>query len=266
MTQPPEEAGRAAPRRDRERAVTSSFVSLAGRLAQGDDAVDLLAELTADCAELLDIDSAGLLLANTRGVLNLLAASSEASRDLELLQLQSEEGPCLDCYRDGAAITVPDLRQEAQRWPRFTTAAAEAGFVSVHAVPMRLRNRRLGALGLFGTKAGKLNDDDLSLGQALADVASISLVQDRAAADGKSVTDQLQKALNSRMVLEQAKGLLAQQGDLDMPEAFAAIRRFAHDRGERLTDVARALVSRDLTASTMLTQVHARDDNGPSVD
>lgn len=264
MTQPQEATGRAVPGHDRERTVTSSFVSLAGRLAQGYDAVDLLGQLTADCAALLDIDSAGLLLANTSGVLNLLAASSEASRDLELLQLQSEEGPCLDCYRGGTAITVPDLTEETERWPRFTAVAAEAGFVSVHAVPMRLRNRRLGALGLFGTKAGTLNDDDLSLGQALADVASISLVQDQAAADSRAVTDQLQKALNSRVILEQAKGLLAQQGDLDMAEAFVAIRQFAYGRRERLTDVARALVDRDLSAATLLAEAHIADDGGPA--
>lgn len=248
---------------DRERAVTASFVSLASSLAGGHDIVDLLAQLTTDCAELLDIDSAGLLLANARGVLNLLAASSEASRDLELLQLQGEEGPCLDCYRDGVAVTVPDLTREAGRWPRFTAIAADAGFVSVHALPMRIRDRRLGALGLFGTKAGPLNDDDLSLGQALADVASVSLIQNQPV-DSRSVTEQLQKAFNSRVVLEQAKGLIAQHGDLDMAAAFAVIRRYAHASGRPLTDVARALVDRELPATALLDQVSVADETGPA--
>jgi transcriptional regulator with GAF, ATPase, and Fis domain len=236
----------------REPEVTRAFVGLARSLVDGYDVVDLLSTLTTNCAELLDIDSVGLLLANKRGELHVVAASSEASRDLELLQLQKEEGPCLDCYQDGRAVNVADLSDTSNRWPRFAPAAVDAGFRSMHAVPLRLREHMLGAMGLFGTRAGALNEDDLRLGQALADVASVSLVQDRAVSDHRALAEQLQNALNSRVVIEQAKGLIAQLGDLDMPHAFAVLRRYARDNNERLTDVALALVGRDLPVQQIL--------------
>ncbi|TFV78498.1 ANTAR domain-containing protein [Blastococcus sp. CT_GayMR19] len=236
----------------RERDVTRAFVDLASSLVNGYDVVDLLSNLTADCALLLDVASAGLLLADGRGVLHVMAASSERTRQLELFQVQRSDGPCRDCYLDGAPVSAPDLREEIDRWPLFTPAALEAGFVSVHAVPMRLRDTVLGALGLFGTSAGPLDPDDLSLGQALADVASVALVQDKATTDQRSVNEQLQTALTSRIVLEQAKGVLAQQGLLPMEDAFAALRRYARDHNLRLTAVAEAVVARRLSAGLVL--------------
>ena len=176
----------------RERDVTQAFVSLASHLANGYDVVDLLNDLTVDCARLLDIASAGLLLADGRGVLHVMAASSDRTRQLEVFQLQRAEGPCRDCFHGRAAISVPDLAAESARWPQFVPAALDAGFVSVHALPMRLRDNVLGALGLFGTTVGALGQDDLSLGQALADVASVAFVQDNAAADRIAVNEQLQ--------------------------------------------------------------------------
>lgn len=149
-------------------------------------------------------------------------------------------------------MSAPDLREETDRWPQFAPAALEAGFVSVHAVPMRLRDTVLGALGLFGTTAGSLDPDDLSLGQALADVASVALVQDKATTDQKSVNEQLQTALTSRIVLEQAKGVLAQQGSLLIEDAFAVLRRYARDHNLRLTAVAEAVVARRLPAQQLL--------------
>lgn len=236
----------------REQAVTGAFVRLAGSLVQGYDVVDLLTELTADCAHLLGIASAGLLLADERGVLHVLAASSERTRQLELFQVQRADGPCRDCYLDGAPVSAPDLEREAGRWPHFAPAALDAGFASVHALPMRLRDQVLGALGLFGTSPGALNADDLSLGQALADVASVAIVQDKEKSDQRSVNEQLQTALQSRIVLEQAKGVLAQQGSLQMDEAFAVLRRYARDHNLRLTAVAEAVVSRRLPAQQLL--------------
>ena len=236
----------------RERDVTRAFVELASSLANGYDVVDLLSALTADCARLLDVASAGLLLADGRGVLHVVAASSERTRQLELFQVQRADGPCRDCYLDGAPISVPDLNDATDRWPSFAPTALRAGFVSVHAVPMRLRDHILGALGLFGTTAGPLDPDDLSLGQALADVASVALVQDKATSDQRSVNEQLQTALNSRIVLEQAKGVLAQQGALPMEEAFAVLRRYARDHNLRLTGVAEAVVARQLSAEQLL--------------
>lgn len=237
---------------DRERSVTEAFVSLAGALASGTDMVDLLEELTGTCARLLDVASAGLLLADGRGELHIVAASSERTRDLEIFQLQRQQGPCLDCYRDGTTVSEADLTRQPSRWPQFAEAAGEAGFRSVHAIPMRLRDTTLGALGLFGTQTGSLNDDDLRLGQALADVASITIVQKETAAESSTVIDQLQTALSSRAVVEQAKGLLAQRGGLDTTDAFLELRRYARDHDRQLTDLARAVVTRQIPVEQIL--------------
>lgn len=236
--------------------VTRAFVSLASSLANGADVVDLLSELTEVCARLLDVASAGLLLADQHGTLHVLAASSERTRELEVFQVQRAEGPCLDSYLTGEPVFVPDLAVVTERWPRFVPHASQAGFASVHAVPLRRGEVRLGTLGLFGTTVRALNDNDLGLAQALADVAGVALVQDRALNDRAAVNEQLQTALSSRVVLEQAKGVLAQQGDLDMVGAFQVLRRYARDRNMRLTDVARAVTSRQLPSQELLE--HAR--------
>jgi transcriptional regulator with GAF, ATPase, and Fis domain len=242
----------------REKDLTQAFVALASSLVTGHDVVDLLNDLVNDCARLLDVASAGLLLADGRGVLHVLAASSQRTHHLEVFQVQREEGPCLDCYRDAAPVSVPDLEQTANRWPQFVKAARMAGFASVHALPMRMRDQTLGALGLFGTTVGALNEEDLSLGQALADVASVALIQDKVAADRTAVNEQLQTALTSRVVIEQAKGVLAQQGNTDMAEAFAVLRRYSRDHNLRLTDVASATVSRTLPAQQLIQYVQSR--------
>jgi len=237
---------------ERERHIVAAFVSLSGELAGGLDVVDLLTELTADCARLLDITSAGLLLADGAGALHLLAASSEATRELELFQVQCAEGPCVDCFESGVPVTIADLAKEAERWPRFVPAALAAGFASVHAVPMRLRNSVLGALNLFGASVGPLSTDDLDLAQALAHVAGVALVQDKAAADKDLIVSQLTTALTSRIVIEQAKGVLSQTGGLDMDEAFGALRRYSRDHNMRLSVVAAAVVSRQLPSQQVL--------------
>ena len=237
---------------ERERHIVAAFVSLLGELANGLDVVDLLTELTTDCARLLDITSAGLLLADGTGALHLLAASSEETRVLELFQVQPSEGPCLDCFKSGVAVSVADLAKETERWPRLVPKALAAGYVSVHAVPVRLRNSVLGALNLFGTTVGPLSADDLDLAQALAHVAAVALVQDKAAADKDLIVSQLNTALTSRIVIEQAKGVLAQTGGLDMDEAFGALRRYARDHNLRLSAVAAAVVSRQLPSQQVL--------------
>jgi GAF domain-containing protein len=243
---------------DRTADITQAFVAIANTMVDGLDVVDLLTGVTSDCARLLDIASAGLLLADHHGVLHVVAASSERTRNVELFQLQRDEGPCLDCYHSGQPVSVADLAVEAERWPLFVHAATEAGFASVHAVPMRLRDTRLGTLGLFGTTVGPLSDSDLNLAQALAHVASIALVADKAATDAAIINQQLQTALTSRVVVEQAKGLVAQLGGLDMDQSFAAIRRFARDHNERLTDVATRLVSRELPVAEVLAHAMAK--------
>ena len=241
--------------------VTRAFVALAGGLARGVDLIELLEQLTGESARLLDVESAGLLLADPRGVLHVLAASSERTRALELFQLQREEGPCLDSYRSGEPVSVPDLDHAVDRWPEFVRHAREAGFASVHALPMRLRELHLGTLGLFGTTTGLLNEPDLGLGQALADVASVALVQDRAAVDRDAVNQQLQAALTSRVAIEQAKGILAQQSGLEMSDAFRILRRYARDHDLGLTTLAQQLVSRQLNGQELL--AHARQRSAP---
>lgn len=243
---------------EREADVVAAFVTLATSLARGRDVVDLFSELTADCADLLDIDTAGLLLADRQGNLHVAAASSERAMSLELFQLQREEGPCLDCYRSGEPVGVEDLSNSSDRWPQFAAAANEAGIRSVNAVPLRLRDMVLGTLGLFGSRPGRLNNDDLNLGQALADVASVALVAERAVEDHNLVVDQLQTALDRRVLLEQAKGLLAERGGITMDQAFGHLRQYARDHNLRLTDVARSLVQREVSAEAVIQHARAR--------
>ena len=243
---------------DREFRIVEAFVQLAESLASGYDAVDLLDRLAHSCVGVLDVAAAGLLLADDHGRLHVLAASSQAARELEVFQLQRDEGPCRDCYHSGAPVYVPALDHVTDQWPQFARHALDAGFVSVHAVPLRLRSDTLGALGLFGTTVGALEDRDKALAQALADVATVALVQEHAAANREAVAQQLQTALNSRVVLEQAKGVVAYAGDLDVDRAFDVLRRYARDHNLRLTEVAAEVVTRSLTAQRVLAHSRTR--------
>jgi transcriptional regulator with GAF, ATPase, and Fis domain len=244
---------------DREASILGAFVSIATSITAGYDILDLYNGLTADCAHLLDITAAGLLLADRQGMLHLMAASSERAHELETFQLQRHEGPCLDCFRDGSPVLVSDLATQADRWPQFVPAATTAGFASIHALPMRLQDTTLGALGLFGATARRLDAADLALGQALADAASIALVASRAGADKAAINEQLQIALDSRVVLEQAKGVLAYCGELNMEQAFASLRRYARDHQHKLSDLAAAVVSRQLPAQQILSHATRKD-------
>ncbi|WP_205859431.1 GAF and ANTAR domain-containing protein [Phycicoccus flavus] len=240
----------------REQDVIHAFVDLTNDLVSGYDMVELLAGLSENCVRLLDVAAAGVLLSDGRGVLRLVAASSERTRLLELFQLQRDEGPCLDCFRTGTPVLVPELAATADRWPAFCAAADGVGFRSVHAVPMRLQTTVLGTLGLFGSQVGSLDRSDLDLGQALAHVASVAVVNERAAADSATVNAQLQHALTSRVVLEQAKGVIAHVGDLTVEDAFRVMRRYARDHGRRLGEVAGDVVERRLAGRDLLE--HAR--------
>jgi len=240
----------------REQLIVQAFVELAEGLASGFDAIDLLDVLVHRAVAILDVASAGLLLADQAGRLHVLAASSQAARELEVFQLQRDEGPCRDCYHSGVKVDVPDLTDEVRTWPQFATHALEAGFRSVHAVPLRLRTRILGAMGLFGTRVGALGESDHALAQALADVATVALVQERLAADQGALNSQLQTALASRIALEQAKGAVAYAGRVDAAEAFEQLRRYARDHNLRLSDVATAVVSRQLAPLDVI--AHAR--------
>ena len=226
----------------RETRVLEAVRALVDSLLDDFDVVELLTELTEHCAGLLDTAAAGLLLADPRRQLHLMAATSEAIQDLELFQLQSDEGPCLDCFTTGEPVSVADLPEAQARWPRFVAAAIDAGFSSVHAVPMRAAGTVLGALGLFGTEVGDLNDADQLLAQTLAHVACVAILQEHAPTPD-TVLPQLRAALSSRVVVEQAKGFLHERLAVSVEEAFALLRRHAHGQGEHLTDVARRLIT-----------------------
>lgn len=236
----------------REAEIIAAFTGLADQLVDDYDVVDLTTQLVRDCARLLDVAAAGLLLADAAGVLHLLAATSEEAHKLEAFQLQRDEGPCLDCYHSGVPVSVANLDAEADRWPRFTASAAAQGFASVHAIPVRLRNARLGALGLFGTRPGSLGGDDLRLAQGLAHVAAIAITQSTPALDQGAVLGSLQSAVASRGVVEMAKGVLSETLTIDMAEAFSRLRGYAHQHRLRLTDVARSVVSRALPADQVM--------------
>lgn len=241
---------------NRERDIIQAFVDLSNELVGDYDVVEVLSRLTANCAQVLDVASAGLLLADGQGVLHLVASSSERTSHLEILQLQREEGPCLDCFREGEPVVAPDLETIGERWPQFHEAARETGFASVHALPMRLHDSVLGTLGLFGEASGRLEEDDLALAQALVHVASVAIVNEKVAADRETVNQQLQRALSSRIVVEQAKGVLAHTGGLDMESAFAVLRRYARDHQLGLTEVATRVTRRELPGETLVE--HAR--------
>ena len=226
----------------RETRVLSAVVSLVDSLLDDFDVVDLLTELTERCAELLDVESAGLLLADPLEQLRLLAATSEETRELELFQLQADEGPCMDCYSSGQPVSVADLQAEADRWPSFVPAALDAGFASVHAVPMRAAGIVLGALGLFGTRPGELDEADLLVGQTLAHIASVAILQEHAPTPS-TVMPQLRSALTGRILVEQAKGFLRESLNVSVEQAFQLLRRYARTQGDHLTDVARRLMT-----------------------
>jgi len=243
----------------RERALAEAFVTLADTLVADYDVIDVLHQLTIECVELLPVDAAGLLLSDQRGTLQMAAASTERARVVELFQLQSDEGPCLDCFRTSRPIAAPDLRGMTE-WPRFIAHTLDTGFRSVHAVPMRLRTETIGALNLFGIQPRALGPDELRIAQALADVATIGILQERAIRRRDVLAEQLQVALNSRVIIEQAKGVLAERGQLEMERAFEVLRRYARSTQQRLSDVALGVANRTIAADVILGPLHG----GPS--
>lgn len=226
----------------RETRVLDAVVSLVDSLLDDFDIVELLTELTEHCVDLLNVEAAGFLLADPLGQLRLLAATSNQTHELELLQLQAEEGPCLECYATGQPVSVADLRTAITRWPRFVPAALDAGVASMHAVPMRAAGTVLGSLGLFGSRPGELSEPDLLLGQTLAHVACVAILQELPPTPA-TVMPQLRAALTHRIVVEQAKGFLREHFDISVDEAFSLLRRHARTHGDHLTDLARLLMA-----------------------
>jgi GAF domain-containing protein len=222
--------------------LVATFVDLADTMVADFDVIDFLHVLTSRSVDLLAVSAAGVVLADPRGALRVAAASSEAAELVELFQIQNDQGPCLECFRTGRPVAAADLNSPDQRWPRFAVAAGRAGFRSVHALPMRLRHEVIGALNLFGAGPGPFGPEDLRVGQALADVATIGLLQERSVRRSETAAEQLQAALNSRVIIEQAKGKLAERLGLDMDRAFGMLRDYSRGSNQRLTDVARNFV------------------------
>ncbi len=213
------------------------LVEVADTLVDEFDLIEFLHMVTGHTSEVANADAAGILLADHHGRLQLMAASDERTKMLELFQLQAVEGPCQDCFRQGQAVINADLTT-AEQWPNFAPRAVAAGFHSVHAFPMRLRHTVIGALNLFGTGTGRMHQADVRIVQALADVATIGLLQERAIRQGEVLTEQLQVALNSRVVIEQAKGALAQVHGITSADAFELMRAYSRTQRQRLGDVA----------------------------
>ena len=226
----------------REAMLTRTLVELADTLVDDFDIVELLTTLSDRCLEVLDVSAAGIMLVAPEGDLRVMTSSSEVMRVVELFELQSQEGPCLDCYRTGRPVVNQDLSVVNGRWPRFAPVALEAGYRAADAIPLRLRSNIIGALNLFRSEPGSLTEDDVVVAQALADVATIAILQHRASEQAQVVNDQLNQALNSRIIIEQAKGMIAEQGGLDMQEAFSRLRRHARSSNLRLVDVATEVV------------------------
>lgn len=222
--------------------LSETIVALADTLVERFDVQELLHELTGRCVALLDVDAAGLVLADAAGTLHVMAASTESAGFIELFELQGQEGPCLDCYRSGEQVAAADLTQAHHRWPKFSPVALAAGYRSVQALPLRLRGQVLGALNLFRREPGSLPVDHVRLGQAFADLATISILQQRQAHEREVLTEQLQQALRSRVVIEQATGMVAGRTGLPVDQAFELLRSNARRTSRRLSDLARDVV------------------------
>jgi GAF domain-containing protein len=235
----------------REQRLSETFVELADTLVADFDVVDFMTLLTERCVELLGATDGGLMLVDALGELRVVASSSEQMRTLELLELQSSEGPCLDAYRTGVAVGADDIDAVVKRWPGFGDHVRVAGYRSIYAVPMHLRSNVIGALNLFNTDQAPWDADDLKLAQALADVATIGLLHHRAMNDSLLLSTQLQSALNSRVTIEQAKGLLAERLGTHTEEAFERMRRYARSHSLLLADVASDLVNGQLSERAM---------------
>ena len=234
----------------RETTLTRTFVELADSLVADFDVVELLTLLADRCVDVLDV-AAGIMLAAPGGELRVMASSSEAMRVLELFEVQSQEGPCLDSYRTGLPVVNQDLATINGRWPLFAAEALNAGFRSVHALPMRLRGTIIGALNLFRIDQGEMTQADVDAAQALADVATIGILQHRGVVEAQVINEQLNQALNSRIVIEQAKGMVADREGLEMEQAFARLRHHARNHNLRLVDVAHDVIGGSLAASAL---------------
>ncbi|MGQ0432748.1 MAG: GAF domain-containing protein [Microthrixaceae bacterium] len=235
----------------REAKLAQAMVEVADTLVADFDVVELLTRVTDHCVDVLDVSAAGIMLAGPDDGLRVMASSSEAMRLLELFEVQAQEGPCLDTWRSGQPVVNQSLSDADSRWPRFAPEARAAGFQSAHALPMRLRGVVIGALNLFHTLPGHMQQPDIDAGQALADIATIAILQHRAVLEAQILNVQLNNALNTRVVIEQAKGMVAERRGLELEESFRVLRNHARNHNLRLADVASAVVDGSLAPGAL---------------
>jgi GAF domain-containing protein len=230
----------------REARLLEVFATLADTLVDDYDVVDLLQTLVESCQELLHATDAGILLADPEGDLELIASTSEAARLVEVMQIGAEEGPCIECFRTGEAVSLPDTSDAPERWTSFGRVALQNGFAAIEAIPMRLRDATIGTLNLLRATPGPPDAADLAAAHAFADVATIGILHERTVREGEQLTRQLQTALSSRVVIEQAKGVVSFTAGVPIDQAFTLIRAYARSHSMRLSDVAGRLVRREL--------------------
>jgi GAF domain-containing protein len=234
----------------RESLLSAAFVKLADTLVADFDVIDLLHWLVEECTTILDTQAGGLMLVAPSGELQLVASTSEEAQLVEVFQLAAGEGPCLDCFRSGSPITVGDIEKTGWQWPDFSVEAVRNGFHSVHSTPLRLRGQVIGTMNLFSIHVGELAPADVAVAQALADVATIGILQERSIRSATLVAEQLQHALDSRILIEQAKGVLAASNGMSMDDAFSSMRAYARNANLTLRKVAEGVIDRTIDVSS----------------
>ena len=234
----------------REEQLLATFAKLADTMVADYDVVDLLQLLVDACKDLLDTAEAGILLADSHGELEVIASTSEASHLVETMQLAAEAGPCIESFRTGRVVSVPDIRRAPDAWARFRDSAIEQGFESVYAVPLRLRETTIGTLNLLRDVEGELDSQDGVAAQAFADVATIGILHERSLRESNILADQLQTALNRRIIIEQAKGVVAHSHRISTDNAFRLIRDYARSHQLPVSLVSARLVNLTLTLDT----------------
>jgi len=229
---------------DREQRLIDAFLVATGSLVGDYDVVEMLQTLVDEIAGTFALDAAGITLANQERELEVVAATSTRTALLELMQLEAGEGPCVEAFADGEPRRAGSADEMRRRWPSFAAAAEAAGFVSVHSIPLRSREAVLGSMNLFRSEPGALADRDLAAVRALTDVATISILQQRSTDQAARTQEQLRRALDSRVAIEQAKGFLANTHEVEPDVAFSLLRRWARANNVLLQDAARAVTER----------------------
>jgi GAF domain-containing protein len=244
----------------REQELLKAFIEFADTIVDEYDVVEFLHRLATRCVELVDASEAGIMLADRDGTLHYIASSSERMRLIELFELQHDEGPCLDAFRDGVAVHASLTGDAHTRWPHFGPHAQEVGFEWVSALPMRLRTEVIGALNLFSASPGPLSAEDQQVAQALADIATIGILQERALNDAQVVTTQLEGALESRVVIEQAKGIVAEHNHIDIDVAFEVLRAYARTHHSLLRHTAQQIIDGTLVSDALIEPTRSTHD------